>query len=289
VQCETEIEEEWEVSGAEAVIRVESVSQAFGEEGDPRRVVALESASLDIARGELLCLIGPSGCGKSTLLNIIGGLATPTTGKVTIDGHVVRGPSPQKVAFVFQENTLFPWRTVIDNVKLGMAFQGVAKSERQERALQSLRAVGLADFCDHYPGQLSGGMKQRVQLARALGLKTEILLMDEPFAALDAQLRPVLQDELLELWQADRRTVLFVTHSLEEAILLADRVVVMSARPGKIIDIQTVPFPRPRHADIRTTPEFAELQAKLWALLRSEVEAHLAELGVSAPMGEADA
>lgn len=259
------------MSPAETVIRVEGVSQAFGAEGDPRRVVALESASLDITRGELLCLIGPSGCGKSTLLNIIGGLATPSTGKVTIEGHPVRGPSPQKVAFVFQENTLFPWRTVIDNVKLGMAFQGVPKSERDDRAQELLKAVGLADFSQHYPAQLSGGMKQRAQLARALGLQTEILLMDEPFAALDEQTRMVLGEDLSVLLARTGKTIIFVTHSLVEAVFLADRVAVLTARPGKIKKIIHVEEDHPRKSNFMTSPKLSALRNELYALLHDEI------------------
>ena len=255
----------------EAVIKVEGVSQAFGEEGDPRRVVALEAATLDISRGELLCLIGPSGCGKSTLLNAIGGLATPTTGRVVIEGHVVKGPSPQKVAYVFQENTLFPWRTVLDNVKLGMAFQGVAKSERDDRARQSLEAVGLTDFSNHYPSQLSGGMKQRVQLARALGLQTEILLMDEPFAALDEQTRMVLGEDLSVLLARTGKTIVFVTHSLVEAVFLADRVAVLTARPGKIKKIIDVNEPHPRKSDFMTSTKLSNLRNELYELLHDEI------------------
>ena len=253
------------------VIKVEGVSQAFGAEGDPRRVVALESATLDIPRGELLSLIGPSGCGKSTLLNIIGGLATPTTGRVTIDGVEVKGPSPQKVAYVFQENTLFPWRTVIDNVKLGMAFQGVSKSEREGRARESLEAVGMQDFANHFPGQLSGGMKQRVQLARALGLQTEIVLMDEPFAALDEQTRMVLGEDLSVLLARTGKTIIFVTHSLSEAVFLADRVVVMTAGPGRIKAIVDIREPHPRSPDFMTDPRFSELRTDLYKLLRDEI------------------
>ncbi|HVA12165.1 MAG TPA: ABC transporter ATP-binding protein [Stellaceae bacterium] len=255
----------------DAVIKVEGVSQAFGVEGDPRRVVALESATLDIARGELLSLIGPSGCGKSTLLNIIGGLATPSTGRVTIEGQPVRGPSPQKVAYVFQENTLFPWRTVIDNVKLGMAFQGVAKAERDDRARQSLEAVGLVDFSDHYPAQLSGGMKQRVQLARALGLQTEILLMDEPFAALDEQTRMVLGEDLSVLLARTGKTIIFVTHSLVEAVFLADRVAVLTARPGKIKKIIHIDEPHPRKSAFMTSPKLSALRNELYELLHDEI------------------
>ncbi len=267
------------MSGAQTVIRVDGVSQAFGAEGDPRRVVALESASLDIARGELLCLIGPSGCGKSSLLNIIGGLATPTTGTVTIEDQPVRGPSPQKVAFVFQENTLFPWRTVIDNVKLGMAFQGVGRGEREERAIESLRAVGLAEFRDHYPAQLSGGMKQRAQLARALGLRTEILLMDEPFAALDEQTRMVLGEDLSVLLARTGKTIIFVTHSLVEAVFLADRVAVLTARPGKLKKIINVEEGHPRKSDFMTSEKLGNLRNELYELLHEEIRKTLSERG----------
>ena len=263
--------EERNVKRGEAVIKVEGVSQAFGAEGDPRRVVALESATLDIARGELLCLIGPSGCGKSTLLNIIGGLAEPSTGRVTIEGQEVRGPSPKKVAYVFQENTLFPWRTVIDNVKLGMAFQGVNKAERDERARQSLHAVGLSDFAQHYPAQLSGGMKQRVQLARALGLQTEIILMDEPFAALDEQTRMVLGEDLSVLLARTGKTIIFVTHSLVEAVFLADRVAVLTARPGRIKKIIHVDEPHPRKSEFMTSSKLGALRNELYELLHDEI------------------
>jgi NitT/TauT family transport system ATP-binding protein len=253
------------------VIRIEGVGHAFGEAGNPRRVVALESTTFEVARGELLCLIGPSGCGKSTLLNVIGGLATPSTGRVTIDGQAVKGPSPQKVAFVFQDNTLFPWRTVIDNVKLGMVYQGVPKSEHDDRARESLQAVGLMEFADHYPAQLSGGMKQRAQLARALGLRTEILLMDEPFAALDEQTRMVLGEDLSVLLAKTGKTIVFVTHSLVEAVFLADRVAVLTARPGKIKTIINVDEGHPRKSDFLTSPKLGALRNELYELLHDEI------------------
>jgi NitT/TauT family transport system ATP-binding protein len=230
---------------------------------------------LDIEDGEFVTIVGPSGCGKSTFLRIVAGLIPPSAGTIELS---VRDPR-HATAMVFQDYSIYPWKKVLDNVRFGLDIMGVPKKEGNERARRYLSRIGLADRADSYPSTLSGGMRQRVAIARALAVEPEILLMDEPFAALDAQLRQVLQDELLELWQADRRTVLFVTHSLEEAILLADRVVVMSARPGRIMEVQEVPFPRPRHADVRTTPEFAALQAKLWDHLRGEVEAHLAELG----------
>ncbi len=253
------------------MIRIDGVGHAFGEAGNPRRVVALESTTFEVARGELLCLIGPSGCGKSTLLNVIGGLATPSSGGVTIDGVPVKGPSPQKVAFVFQDNTLFPWRTVIDNVKLGMVYQGVPKSEHDERARESLRAVGLLEFADHYPAQLSGGMKQRAQLARALGLQTEILLMDEPFAALDEQTRMVLGEDLSVLLAKTGKTIVFVTHSLVEAVFLADRVAVLTARPGKIKTIINVDEGHPRKSDFMTSPKLGALRNELYELLHDEI------------------
>jgi NitT/TauT family transport system ATP-binding protein len=253
------------------VIRIEGVGHAFGEAGNPRRVVALESTTFEVARGELMCLIGPSGCGKSTLLNVIGGLSTPSSGRVTIDGQPVRGPSPQKVAFVFQDNTLFPWRTVIDNVKLGMVYQGVSKSEHDDRARESLQAVGLLEFAEHYPAQLSGGMKQRAQLARALGLRTEILLMDEPFAALDEQTRMVLGEDLSVLLAKTGKTIVFVTHSLVEAVFLADRVAVLTARPGKIKTIINVDEGHPRKSSFMTSPKLGALRNELYELLRDEI------------------
>ena len=259
------------MNGADVAIRIEGVGHAFGAAGDPRRVVALESTSFEIARGEMLCLIGPSGCGKSTLLNVIGGLAKPSSGQVTIDGQPVTGPSPQKVAFVFQENTLFPWRTVLDNVKLGMLYQGVPRAEHDDRARESLRAVGLTEFADHYPAQLSGGMKQRAQLARALGLRTEILLMDEPFAALDEQTRMILGEDLSALLATTGKTIVFVTHSLVEAVFLADRVAVLTARPGRIKQIINVDEGHPRKSSFMTAPKLGALRNELYELLHDEI------------------
>ncbi len=261
----------------ETAINVSGVSQVYGLARDPRRVVALDRASLTVTHGELLCLIGPSGCGKSTLLNIIGGLASPSEGEVTIDGEKVVAPLPKKVAYVFQESALFPWRTVIDNVKLGMAFQGVARSERDQRAHEALVAVGLAEFADHYPGQLSGGMKQRAQLARALGLKTEILLMDEPFASLDEQTRMVLGEDLSELLARTHKTIVFVTHSLIEAVFLADRVAVFSARPGRIKEVIAVEEGHPRSRSFMTSDKLGRLRNRLYELLHDEIRKTMGE------------
>jgi NitT/TauT family transport system ATP-binding protein len=229
---------------------------------------------VDIHDGEFVCLVGPSGCGKSTFLRMVAGLIRPSAGQIDI---AIRGTG-QPTAMVFQEYSIYPWKKVIDNVRFGLDVAGVPRKEGNERAMRYLGKLGLRDRAKAYPATLSGGMKQRVAISRALAVEPEILLMDEPFAALDAQMRQILQDELLQLWQSDRRTVLFVTHSLEEAILLGDRVLVMSARPGRILASKQLPYPRPPHADVRHSPEFVALQAELWDLLRGEVEAHLEQL-----------
>src|SRR6516165_3452646 len=256
---------------AEAAIKVRGISHRFGEEGDRRFVRALTDTSLDVARGELLCLIGPSGCGKSTLLNIIGGLTQPSSGAAEVLGKPVRGPLPRDIAFVFQENSLFPWNTVIENIELGMTFQGVAKSERAVRAADALEAVGLKEFAQHYPAQLSGGMRQRAALARALSLETPILLMDEPFGALDEQTRMILGEDLSVLLARRRKTIVFVTHSLGEAVFLADRVAVFSARPGTIKQVIAVDEPHPRKPEFVTSAKFTTLRNQLYGLLHEEI------------------
>jgi NitT/TauT family transport system ATP-binding protein len=261
----------------DVAIRIQGVSHQFGEKGGPRFVQALLDTSLDIARGELLCLIGPSGCGKSTLLGIIGGLTQPFAGTVEVGNRQVRGPLPRDIAYVFQENALFPWSTVIENVRLGMMFQGVPKSEREKRAERALEAVGLADFADYYPGQLSGGMRQRAALARALSLETGILLMDEPFGALDEQTRMVLGEDLSVLLSRTEKTIVFVTHSLGEAVFLADRVAVFSARPGSIKEIIAVDEPHPRKPDFITSEKFTGIRNRLYALLHDEIRKAVSE------------
>jgi NitT/TauT family transport system ATP-binding protein len=255
----------------DVAIQVRNVSHQFGEEGSTQFVRAMLETSLDIHRGELLCLIGPSGCGKSTLLNVIGGLLTPTSGKVLVGDTEVRGPLPQEIAYVFQENALFPWSTVIENVNLGMMFQGVPKAERESRARKSLATVGLSDFANHYPGQLSGGMRQRAALARALSLETGIILMDEPFGALDEQTRMVLGEDLSVLLSRTGKTIVFVTHSLGEAVFLADRVAVFSARPGTIKEVIEIDEPHPRKPGFMTSEKFTSLRNTLFALLHEEI------------------
>lgn len=256
--------------GGTAKIRAVAVERYFGKGGD--RVHALGPLDLDIADGEFVCLVGPSGCGKSTFLRMVGGLINPSEGELHINARTAHA-----TATVFQDYSIYPWKRVLDNVRFGLDVAGVKRKEGMARARKYLDKLGLGDRARSFPDTLSGGMKQRVAIARALAVEPEILLMDEPFAALDAQMRQVLQDELLALWQSDQRTVLFITHSLEEAILLGDRVLVMSARPGRIVASKRVPFPRPRSAEVRSSPEFAALQAELWDLLRTEVDAHLAE------------
>lgn len=239
------------------------LTRAFGR--TPRTVDALGPLDLTVALGEFVCVVGPSGCGKSTLLRIVAGLLRPSTGTLEI-----RTSSPHPAAMIFQDYGIYDWKTVRANVRFGLDIQHVPRREAQARADDWLARTGLSDFADAYPATLSGGMRQRVAIARALAVEPELLLMDEPFAALDAQLRTILQEELLDLTQSTRTTTLFVTHSLEEAILLGDRVVVMSARPGRIIAEHRPPFPRPRSAGIRDTAEFTALKGELWDLLRKE-------------------
>lgn len=255
----------------ETAISIDHVSHHFVTP-DGSQVKTLSDVSLDVRRGELLCLIGPSGCGKSTLLNIIGGLLQATSGAVKVAGKTITGPSPRDLAFVFQDNTLFPWNTILDNVIVGLEFQGVPEGERRGRAQQALEAVGLTEFRDHYPHQLSGGMKQRASLARALSMQTDIVLMDEPFAALDEQTRTYLGEELSILLAEHRKTIIMVTHSLSEAVFLADRVVVMTARPAAIKAIIEVDEAHPRDPAFMASPRFAEYRNELYALLRAEIE-----------------
>jgi NitT/TauT family transport system ATP-binding protein len=249
-------------------------------------VTALDSVSLDVRQGEFVSLIGPSGCGKSTLLYILGGLRKQTSGEVALNGQRVTGPAPTKVGFVFQDYTLFPWRTIITNIEVGLEFRGVGKKERRERAAANLALVGLSAFANAYPGELSGGMQQRVAIARALAMDPEILLMDEPFGALDEQTRTVLGEELARILEQTGKTIVFVTHSLAEAVFLSDRVVVMSARPGRIKEICSVDEPRPRKPGFATSAGFNETRNGLFELLHDEVRAAtLAEMG-GVGMGE---
>lgn len=252
-------------------IRARGVARSFPLRG--RTITALGPLDLEVAAGEFVCLVGPSGCGKSTFLKVLAGLLGPTYGEVEI---LRREAGRLPTAMVFQDCDVYPWKTVAANVRLGLDLRRVRRAEGNRRVREWLSRVGLLDFADAYPGVLSGGMRQRVAIARALVVEPDVLLMDEPFAALDAQLRRLLQEELLRIWETDRRTVVFVTHSVEEAILLGDRVVVLSARPGHVIGDFRVPFPRPRASGLRAAAAFAELEAQVWGLLRAEVERTLA-------------
>jgi NitT/TauT family transport system ATP-binding protein len=251
-------------------IAVDRVSQLFaGSKGAPD-ALALDDISLDVKRGEFVSLLGPSGCGKSTLLNIIGGLLAPTSGGVAVGDVTVRGPLPKNVAFVFQESTLLPWYTVLENFRVSLEFQG-RTADWRDHSLAALSTVGMESFANFYPSQLSIGMKQRINMARGIALETEILLMDEPFAALDEQTRLVLGEDLSVLLARTGKTIVFVTHSLSEAVMLADRIVVMTARPGKIKSIITVEEPHPRSPDFMLQPRFSEVRNQCYELLRDEI------------------
>jgi NitT/TauT family transport system ATP-binding protein len=242
-------------------------------------VTALEDIDLGIGAGEFVSLIGPSGCGKSTLLHILGGMRRASSGEVTISGERVEGPMPRRVGFVFQDYSLFPWRTVLENVEVGLEFRRVGKAERREIAARQLELVGLRAFHGAYPGELSGGMQQRVAIARALTMNPDILLMDEPFGALDEQTRMVLGEELSRILEETGKTIVFVTHSLAEAVFLSDRVAVMTSRPGRIKEIMHVGEPRPRDPSFMTAPLFNELRSHLYELLHDEIRtAALGEL-----------
>ncbi len=250
-----------------AKIQVIGLAKAFRARG--QIVTALHDFNLTVAEGEFVCVVGPSGCGKSTLLRILGGLSTPSAGEVRLLPGKNGAPLQ---SIVFQEYAIFPWKTVIDNVAFGLEMRGVGKAERHAVARDWLLKVGLAKFADAYPHQLSGGMKQRVSIARAFANDPEILLMDEPLGALDAQTRAVLQEELIRIWEASRKTVVYITHSIEESILLGDRVVLMTAHPGTLKCEFVVPFKRPREFELTGTPEFSRLNYGIWKELQGEVK-----------------
>jgi NitT/TauT family transport system ATP-binding protein len=244
-------------------IAVEGVSKRFGA------VQALVDIHLGVKAGEFLSLIGPSGCGKTTLLKSIAGLVPVDGGRIVVGERTVSGPGGRESSLVFQDFALLPWATAQKNAEFGLLLRGVPAGARAEAGRRALRKVGLAGFEDAYPAQLSGGMQQRVGLARALAVNPQVLLMDEPFASIDEQTRRVFQDDLLRLWSEERKTVVLVTHSMEEAIYLSDRVVVLSPRPGRLHRVLEVPLPRPREAlDVRASGEFARLVDELWQILK---------------------
>jgi NitT/TauT family transport system ATP-binding protein len=233
---------------------------------------ALENINLDVKAGEFLVIVGPSGCGKSTLLDLLGGLTLPSSGRILIDSNPIVGPALDR-GLVFQQYALFPWRTALKNIEFGLEAKGVARRERAEKAEHFLAMVGLAGFGDRYPHELSGGMKQRVAIARSLAYDPDVLLMDEPFAALDAQTRENLQGELLRIWEESGKTIVFITHGIDEAVYLGQRVAVMTSRPGRIKQVIDIPLEsRTRQDDLRALPEFARLRHEVWSLLRDEFQ-----------------
>ena len=248
-------------------VRIDNVYKTFYSRGN--ETVALSGVSLDIHDNEFVSVVGPSGCGKSTLLNIIAGLTAPTEGKVYCDGREVTGTGTER-GVVFQQYALFPWLTVKKNVMFALEMRGVKGKDAAAGAMKYLEMVDLVKFADHYPKELSGGMKQRVAIARALASDPEVLLMDEPFGALDAQTRTQLQTELLATWEREKKTCFFITHDVEEAIILAQRVVIMSARPGRIREIVEVNIPYPRTQETKLTPEFNALKNRIWSQVYQE-------------------
>jgi NitT/TauT family transport system ATP-binding protein len=243
-----------------------------GEGGRPtHRLTALEDVTLDVRAGEFLALVGPSGCGKSTLLDLLGGLTSPTSGRILLDERPIAAPARDR-GIVFQQYALFPWRTAAENVEFGLDIAGFKPKQRRDIALHHLDLVGLSAFADRYPHELSGGMKQRVAIARSLAYDPDVLLMDEPFAALDAQARETLQSELLRIWRSTRKTIVFITHGIDEAVVLGQRVAIMTSRPGRIKRV--IDIPAELHSeteDVRSLPAFGSVRHEVWSLLREEV------------------
>ncbi|AUX44473.1 ABC transporter ATP-binding protein [Sorangium cellulosum] len=256
-------------------IQFQSVSKTFAVKGAAgskaaARFTAIEDLCLDVRAGELMVLVGPSGCGKSTLIDLLGGLSEPTTGRLLLDGKPIKGPALDR-GIVFQQYALFPWRTALGNIEFGLEAKGVPEAKRRDIARRYLDLVSLSGFEDRYPHELSGGMKQRVAIARSLAYDPDVLMMDEPFAALDAQTRESLQAELLRIWEKSRKTILFITHSIDEAVFLGQRVAIMTSRPGRVKRIIEIPPEIRRVEDARSSPEFGRLRHEIWTLLREEV------------------
>ena len=255
-----------------AKLQLRRVSLALYNERTDEDLPVLHDVGFEVLEGELVCIVGPSGCGKSTLLNAVDGLIAVTEGAILVDGRAVDGPGPDR-AMVFQHDSLFPWRTVLQNVMYGLDLQGkLDKAERKARALALVELVGLTGFADHYPHELSGGMRQRVNIARALVMEPQLMLLDEPFAALDAQTREFMQVELLKILARTRTTALFVTHQINEAVFLSNRVVVLSARPARVKEIIEVDLPAARSLELKHQPPFVALEQRIWRLIEQEAE-----------------
>jgi len=251
-------------------LSVQHLRKSFRSQRSAESIQVFDDISFEVFPSEFISLVGPSGCGKTTFLRILDGLIPRDEGEILLDGKAVIKPGPDK-GFVFQDSSLLLWRTVVDNVILGLELQGIDKREARKKAEHYIALVGLKGFEQHYPHELSGGMQQRVNLARALIVDPEILLMDEPFASLDAQTREIMQAELLKMWRQTRKTVIFVTHQIEEAIYLSDRVVVFSARPAKIREIVKINLPRPRSLTVKRSQTFLDLADRVWNLIQDEV------------------
>jgi NitT/TauT family transport system ATP-binding protein len=254
------------------ILSARHVTKSF-DIGRADPIVAIRDLSMDVEEGEFVCLLGASGCGKSTMLSLFAGFLQPTAGQVALRGMPITGIEP-RCGMVFQSYALFPWKTVRGNVEFGPKMQGLNRALRRARAQRFIDLVKLTGFEDRYPAELSGGMQQRVTLARILAADPEVLLMDEPFAALDAMTRQIMQEELLRIHAASRKTTVFITHSIDEALILSDRIVVMSARPGRIKAVLTNPLPTPRHVSVQLSPDFTALKAKVWRLVESELLVH---------------
>ena len=255
------------IEGAPVKVHIDNVVKKFnGRNGE---MIALNGVTLDIHDNEFICVVGPSGCGKSTLLNIIAGLLEPTSGEVYCEGKLVEGTGTDR-GVVFQQYALFPWLTVKKNVRFALEMRGIKGKEADQLAMKYLEKVDLVKFANHYPKELSGGMKQRVAIARAYAAEPQVLLMDEPFGALDAQTRTQLQSELLQTWERDMKTCFFITHDVDEALILAQKVIVMSARPGRVKAVIDIDIPYPRDQETKMSPRFLELKNEIWSLVYQE-------------------
>jgi NitT/TauT family transport system ATP-binding protein len=251
-------------------LSVENLTKRFNE------LEVLRSISTEVKRGEFVSIVGPSGCGKTTFLRIVGGLEKANSGRIKLDDRVIDGPGSDR-GFVFQQDNLLPWRTILANTEIGPEIGGYRSPEQRKKTLDLLKLVGLSGFENYYPRQLSGGMRQRVNLARALAVDPDLLLMDEPFSALDAQTREIMQTELLRIWEEGRKTVLFVTHQIDEAVYLSDRVFVFARRPGRINEIVDINLPRPRPLSMKRTPEFVVYVDHIWKLIEDDVRTSVLE------------
>jgi NitT/TauT family transport system ATP-binding protein len=251
-------------------LSVENLTKCFND------LEVLRSISTEIKRGEFVSIVGPSGCGKTTFLRIVGGLEKANSGRIKLDDRLIDGPGSDR-GFVFQQDNLLPWRTILANTEIGPEIGGYRSTEQRKKTLDLLKLVGLSGFENYFPRQLSGGMRQRVNLARALAVDPDLLLMDEPFSALDAQTREIMQTELLRIWEEGRKTVLFVTHQIDEAVYLSDRVFVFARRPGRINEIVEINLPRPRPLSMKRTPEFVAYVDHIWKLIEDDVRASVLE------------